>query len=166
MTEREIIDKYADACKEEMRGGGVLASVNLALIMIGRLSGPDSHYLINAHNGRKNRGAPLYPGIDKCKTFGEAARILGDTQALLTVNDRWNLERFDRSDVDLKAAEPVAVYQATSTRIPLYAGPGKKYARLDHCSRKGSVEIVKEKDGFGKIKGTNAWVELSRLKEA
>lgn len=160
MTELEMIKEFAPACIDDMNGGGVLASVSLALIMIGRLEKPDSYHLIHAHDGKKNRGKPLYPGIDTCKSFAQAAEILGDADALNAVNRRWNLERFDRPQTD-KAS---TTYKASSSRIPLYAGPGKQYAKLNHCSKRGNVEITTERDGFGRVKDTGGWVELAKLK--
>ena len=140
---------------------GVLASVSLALILAGRMSKPSGVTLKNANNGRRNKGALLYPGIGKAKTFAEAAEILGDDGSLAELNRRWGLERFDKAE-----ETSLTHYKATSTKIPIYAGPGKQFAKINHNLKRGNVEIKAEKDGFGKLASAAGWIELAKVKTA
>lgn len=163
MTEAEIIRKYAPEAVEDMRNGGVLASISLALILSGKMDHVDSGSLISAHGGRRNRGELLYPGIAKAKTFDEAASIIRDDGTLTMLNTRWGLSR--RFDNRKETETILGRYKISSTRVHLYAGPGREYAAYDHCSKRGTVEITKEKNGFGKIKGTAAWLELAKARK-
>lgn len=162
MTDAEKIKAYAPACVADMEETGVLASVSLALILAGRADKPDGAALKKANAGRKNKGPLLYPGIEKCGSFEEAAEILGDDGTLCALEKRWGLSRrFDSLE-----KTPATSYTVTSTRVRVYAGPGKEYAQMDHCCRKGGIEISKEKDGFGKLKEQAGWVELAKIRKS
>ena len=93
MTDSEKINLYKDACISDMHETGVLASVSLVLILAGRADSPQGAVLKRAHNGKRNRGKLLYPGIGKCRTFAEAMEILGDDGTLAYIERRWGLSR-------------------------------------------------------------------------
>jgi len=164
MTDAEKIKVYAPECIEDMNETGVLASVSLALILAGKMEKPDGAALKKANAGRKNKGPLLYPGIGKCKSFDEAAKILGDDGTLCALEKKWGLSRrFD----DSRAEElKVTSYMVVSTRVKIYAGPGKEYAQFDRCCKKGEARIVKEKNGFGKLKGQAGWIELAKVRRS
>ena len=138
-------------------------------------------YLLNAANGRKQR----YAGLKGCKDYKKALQIIKGggyatdpayVSKLSGIIEKWNLARFNASGADAgegQRAEPAfEPYMVTTTcnALNIRKGPGTAHRIAgvirEMPGQKNKYTIVREKNGWGKLKSGIGWVCLKYTKKA